>query len=53
MVEAFLQAEVAQVVGAEFIAQETGELFVLFEEGVLPVRPEDVMAVFDLVDNGG
>jgi hypothetical protein len=27
-----LEAEVAQIVGAEFIAQETGKLLVLFEE---------------------
>jgi hypothetical protein len=31
-VESFLQAEVAQVVGAEFIAQEAGELLVLFQK---------------------
>ena len=53
MIEAFLQAEVAQVVGAEFVAQEAGELFVLFEEGVFPVGAEDVMAVLDLIDDGG
>ena len=29
MIESFLQAEVAQVVGAKFIAQEVGELLVL------------------------
>ena len=48
MIEPFLQAEVAQVVGAEFIAQETGELLVLLEEGVFPVRPENMMSVFGL-----
>jgi hypothetical protein len=31
MIEAFLQAEVAQVVGAEFVAQETGKLLILFD----------------------
>ena len=51
MIEPFLQAEVAQVVGTEFIAQETGELLVLLEEGVLPVRPENMMSVFDLIDH--
>jgi hypothetical protein len=32
MIQSFLQAEVAQVVGAEFIAQKAGELLVLLEE---------------------
>ena len=31
MIEPFLQAEVAQVVGAEFIAQKAGELLVLVD----------------------
>ena len=53
MIEPFLQAEVAQVVGTEFIAQEAGELLVLLEEGVFPVRAEDVMAVLDLIDDRG
>ena len=52
VIETFLQAEVTQVVGAEFVAQEAGELFVLFEEGILPVGAEDMMAVLDLVDHG-
>jgi hypothetical protein len=30
-----------------------GELFVLFEKGVLPVRAEDGKAVLDLIDNDG
>ena len=51
MIEPFLQAEVAQVVGAEFIAQETGELLVLLEERMFPVRPENVMPVLDLIDH--
>jgi hypothetical protein len=53
MIEAFLQTEVAQVVGAEFVAQETGKLLVLFEEGVFPIGAEDVMAVLDLIDHRG
>ena len=53
MIEAFLQAEVAQVVGAEFVAEEAGELLVLFEEGVLPIGAEDVMAMLDLIDDRG
>src|ERR1700722_6859570 len=51
MIEPFLQAEVAQVVGTEFIAQETGKLLVLLEEGVFPVRPENMMSVFDLINH--
>ena len=31
MIQSFLQAEVAQVVGAEFIAQKAGELLVLVD----------------------
>ena len=47
--QAFLQPKVGEIVRADFIAQERGELLVLLDEGVLPVRPEDVMAVFDLL----
>jgi len=32
VIESFLQAEVAQVVGAKLVAEKTGELLVLFEE---------------------
>ena len=39
LAEAFLKAEVREVVGADFIAQERGELLVLFDECV-PVRPD-------------
>ena len=53
VIEPLLQAEVAQIVGAQFVAQEAGELFVLLEKGVLPVGAEDVMAVLDLIDDGG
>jgi hypothetical protein len=53
MIESFLHAEVAQVVGTQFVAQEAGELLVLLEEGRFPVRPEDVMPVFDLIDCRG
>src|SRR6266849_124751 len=52
MVQTLLQAEVAQVVGAQFIAQEGGELLVLFEEGILPVSAVDMVAVLDLIDDG-
>src|SRR6266852_6134205 len=53
MIEPFLQPEVAQVVGAEFVAQEAGELFVLLEKRVLPIGAEDMMAMLDLIDDGG
>ena len=53
VIESFLQAEVAQVVGAEFVAQVAREFLVLFQKGVLPVGAENVMAVLDLVDHGG
>src|SRR5438067_13934007 len=51
MVQALLQAEVAQVVRAQFIAEERGELLVLFEERVLPVGAVDVVTVLDLIDD--
>jgi len=53
MIEPFLQAEVAQVVGTEFVSQIAGELFVLLEKRVFPVSAEDVMAVLDLIDYRG
>ena len=46
VIESLLQTEVAQIVGTEFVAQVAGELFVLFEKGVLPVGAEYVVAVF-------
>ena len=52
MLQAFLQPEVGEVVGAELVAQEGGELLVLLEEGVFPVGAEDVMAVLDLLQGG-
>ena len=53
MVQSLLKTEVGKVVGDQFVAQEGGELFVLFEEGVLEVGAEDVMAVLDAIDDGG
>src|SRR5215471_6228582 len=53
MIQPLLQAEVAQIVGAEFVAQVAGELLILFEKGVLPVGTENVMTMLDLVDHGG
>jgi len=49
--ESFLQAEVAQVIGTELVAEEARELLVLFEEGVFPIGTEDVMAMLDLFDD--
>src|SRR3979411_1027252 len=53
MIESFFQAEVAQVIGAKLVAEEAGELLVLFEKSVLPVGAEDVMAMLDLIDDRG
>jgi len=53
VLESFLQAEVAQVIGTKLVAEETRELLVLFKEGVLPVGAEDVMAMLDLFDDRG
>src|SRR3979411_731623 len=53
MIESFLQAEVAQVIGAKLVAEEAGELLVLFEKSILPVGAEDVMAMLDLIDDRG
>src|SRR5207245_7613686 len=52
MFEAFLEPEVSEIVGAEFVAQEGGELLVLFEESIFPVGAEDMMAVLDLLQCG-
>ena len=52
VIEPFLETKIAQIVGTKFIAQKAGELFILFEEGVLPVNPEDMMAMLDLIDDG-
>src|SRR6202049_3534684 len=52
MFEAFLEPEVREIVGAEFVAQEGGELLVLFEESIFPVGAEDMMAVLDLLQGG-
>jgi len=52
MVQTLLQAKVAQIVGAQFIAQERRELLVLFEERIFPVGTIDVVAVLDLIDDG-
>jgi hypothetical protein len=53
VIQSLLEAEVGEVVGDQLVAQEGGELFVLFEEGVLEVGAEDMMAVLDAIDDGG
>ena len=51
MFEPLLQAEVAQFVGDELIAQEAGELLILFLEYMFPLRTENELSVFDLTDH--
>ena len=53
IVQSLFEAEVVEVVGAKLIAQEGCELFVLLEEGMLEVGTEDMMAMLNLVDDGG
>ena len=53
MVQAFPQTEVGEVVGAEFVAQKRRELFILLEECVLEMGAKDVMAMLELIDDGG
>src|SRR5215472_13886175 len=48
-----LLAEIGEVVGDQLVAQKGGELFVLLQEGMLEVGTEDMMAVFDAVDDRG
>src|SRR5881296_1915384 len=49
MLQTFLEPEVGEVVGAELVAQEGGELLVLLEEAIFPVGAEDVMPMLDLL----
>src|SRR6516162_1530422 len=53
MIKPLLEAEVVEIVGAELVAQEGGELLVLLQESVLEVGAKDVVAVLDLVDDRG
>ena len=53
MVEAFFETEIVKVVGAEFVAQEHRELLILPENSIAEVGAEHVMAVLDLIDDGG
>jgi hypothetical protein len=52
VVQSLLETEVGQIVGDQLVAQEGEEFFVLFEEGVLEVGAEDMMAVLDAIDDG-
>src|SRR6201984_535575 len=53
VVQSLLEAEVGEVVGDQLVAQEGGELFVLFEEGVFEVGAEDMMAGLRGIEDGG
>src|ERR1700730_374343 len=53
VVQPLLETEVREVVGAEFVAQESRELFILLEKGALEIGAEDMMAMLDLIDDGG
>ena len=53
MVQAFLETEVVEIVGAQFIAQEGGELLVLPQERVLEIGAKDMVTMLDLIDDGG
>ena len=53
MVQSLFEAEVVEVVGAEFVAQEYRKLLVLPENGIAEVGAEHMMAVFDLINDGG
>ena len=52
IVQALLETEVSEVVGAELVAQERAELLILLQERVLEVGAENMMSVLDLVDDG-
>src|SRR6266567_3469238 len=52
MIQSLPEPEIGEVVGDQLVAQEGGELFVLFEEGVLEVDAEGMMTVLDAVDDG-
>ncbi len=48
MVEALFQTEISQIIGTDFVAQESGKLLVLLDECVPAVRPKNMMAVLHL-----
>src|SRR5260370_41346962 len=49
MVQSLPETEIVQVVGAQLVAQEGGELVILLQKGVLEVGTEDMMTVLDAV----
>ena len=53
VLQTLLQAEVGQIVGADLVAQEGGELLILLDEGMLPVGAKDVVPVLDVLERGG
>ena len=53
MIQAFSQTEIGEVVGAQFVTQEGCELFILPQYRALEVGAEDMMAMLDLIDDGG
>ena len=53
VIQSFSQAEVRQIVGEQFVAQEAGKLLILPKQGIFEVDPEDVMAVLDLFEDAG
>jgi hypothetical protein len=52
MVQALVETEVVEVVGAEFVAQMCQELLILSQNRVAEIDPEHMMAMRDLVDDG-
>ena len=52
VLQTLLQAEVGQIVGADLVAQEGGELLILLDEGMLPVGAKDVVPVLDVLERG-
>jgi hypothetical protein len=53
IVQALLEAEILEVVRDQLVAQERRELLILLEEAVLEIGTEDMMAMLDLLDDGG
>jgi hypothetical protein len=55
IVQALVETEVVEIVGADFVAQERREVLILPEDRVFKLKlvAEHVMAVLDLVDDGG
>src|SRR5215472_2073754 len=53
VVQSLLEAEIGEIVGNQLVAQKGRELFVLLQEGVLEIGAEDMVAVFDAIDDGG